>query len=300
MLWGLLWASALLLTGCGGGAADSADDGRIRIVATTTILEDVARQIAGDDAIVVGIMKVGEDPHVYDVRPGDAVTISRADLVLANGFHLEATLGGVIKQVAKGKVVHLADAAGITPLGSEVYVGAPDPHIWMDVKLFMKCAAAVRDAMIEVDPANQAGYEARAEAYLAEMQALDDWVRQEVQQIPKERRVVVTSHDAFNYYAAAYDIEVYGVIGISTDAQPKASDIEKLRNLIAERGVRAMFVETSVSKALNDIVRNIAADTNASIGGTLFSDSLGAPGTPGGTYLGMIRHNTNTMVKALR
>jgi manganese/zinc/iron transport system substrate-binding protein len=298
----LLLGALVSLSGCGGDADGATDAGQqpVRVVATTTVIEDLARQLAGDDAEVIGIMKTGEDPHVYDVRPNDAVTISNADLILTNGFHLEATLGGVIEQAARGTVVHLAETADLDPLGSEVYQGAPDPHVWMDVEMFRRVAEAARDALIEADPEHAEGYRQRAEDYLAELDELQSWVQQQWDPVPKDQRVVVTSHDAVNYYAAAYGVTVHGVIGISTDAQPQASDIEALRNMIKDRGVRALFVETSVAPTLNQIVRNLAQDTGVAIGGSLYSDSLGPDDSPGGTYVGMIRHNTTTMVEALK
>ncbi len=291
---------SIMASGCGDSDADATGDDRIRVVATTTILADLAQQLAGDDAEVIGIMKAGEDPHVYDVRPNDAVMISGADLVLSNGLRLEATLAGVIEQAARGRVVRLAEQDGIDTLESEDYAGAPDPHIWMDVLRYRKVAEAARDALIDVDPAHAEGYRQRSEAYLAELDQLDTWIREQWSAVPRDQRVIVTSHDAFHYYAEAYGLEVHGVIGISTDAQPKASDVEALRTMIRERGVRALFVETSTAPTLNQIVRNLAGDTGVAVGGSLFSDSLGGPGSPGGTYLGMMRHNTQTMVQALR
>ncbi len=276
------------------------DDGRFTIVATTTILEDLARNLAGDDARVVGIMRVAEDPHSYNLQPGDARTLAAADLVLANGLNLEATLGGVIDRVAADHTVRLAEAAGIEPLGLEVYQGAPDAHVWMDVTLYMRLVEAARDALAAADPDHAPGYQERAAAYLAELAQLDRWVREQLRSIPQAQRVIVTSHDAFNYFARAYDVEVHGVVGISTDVEPTAQDVQDLRKLVRDRNVKALFVETSVSETLNDIVRRIAADGGAIIGGHLYSDSLGPPEGAAGTYIGMIRHNTSPIAEALR
>lgn len=300
-----LWACGavllLALAGCGGGeTASDSGAGKLHVVATTTILEDVVRQLAGNDADVTGVMRVGEDPHIYQVRPMDAVLMQEADLVLANGLHLEATLGGVIQQVASDHAVELAEVAGIEPLGTEAYQGAPDPHIWMDVTLMSRIVEAARDALVEADPDHAEGYQQRAEAYLKQLAELDAWVREQWRSIPEQQRVIVTSHDAFNYYAKAYGVEVHGVVGISTDQQPTTQDIEALRNLVSDRGVKALFIENSTSPTLNNIVTRIANDSGAKIGGTLLSDSLGDPGTPGEHYIGMIRHNTRTMVEALR
>lgn len=298
--------AGLVLVGCGDRSepvgVDPAAGGKITAVATTTILEDVARQIAGDDAEVLGLMRVGEDPHVYEVRPQDAVTLSQADLVLANGFHLEATLGGVIEQVAPDTHVELAEAAGIDGderIGSEVYAGAPDPHIWMDPGLFARVVHQVGEALAGADPTHAAAYRGRAADYAAELGQLHDEITAAFAPIPEDQRVIITSHDAFNYYARAYGVEVHGVVGISTDAQPTGQRVEALRTLVRDRGVKALFIETSTSPTLNNIVKKVADESGIAIGGTLYSDSLGAPGTPGDTYLGMLRHNTDVIVRAL-
>lgn len=275
-------------------------DERLTIACTTTMIADLARNLAGDLAEVKAIMKPGEDPHIYDVRPRDAQTLSQADLVLMNGFHLEATLGHIVENNAKGVVVALAEKAVAKPLASENNTGAPDPHCWMNVEYFRGYAEYARDALIEVDPDHADTYRKNAERYIAKLDKLAAWVRQQVASVPRERRVMVTSHDAFEYLGAAYDIDVYGMIGISTEQAARPQDIEKLQAMIRERGVRAMFIETSVSETLNNLVRKSAEATGAKIGGTLYSDSLGEEGTPGGTYIGMMQHNISTIVEALK
>ena len=298
-----LAVAGLILGGCGpAGGAGMASDGKPMVVATTTMIADLARQIGGEDVTVVSIMKTGEDPHLYDARPRDAEHIAQADLVLMNGLHLEATLLGIIENNAK-RVAKLAESPGVKRLDSQkpgAGVAAPDPHAWMSVPNFQGYAAGARDALIAMDPAHADGYRRRAEAYLRELEALDAWVREQVATVPRERRVIVTSHDAFNYYAQAYDVEVHAVIGISTEQQPRPQDIEALERLVNERGIKALFIETSVSNTLNEMVRKIAAATGAKIGGSLYSDSLGDEGTDAGTYIGMMRHNTGTMMGALK
>lgn len=291
-------AAVLALPGCGGGA--EAADERPKVVTTTTMLDDLTRTLAGDHAVVTGLMKTGQDPHIYDVLPRDAQAIARADLVIANGLNLEATLHDVIENNAGGRVIYAAEHEMITPLESTTYAGAPDPHCWMDIKLFMRYTHAVRDALIEVDPEHKDDYTARAETYLKELEELDAWVRAQFDTVPEGQRVIVTSHDAFNYFGAAYGVEVHGVIGISTEQAPRPQDIANLENLVKERGVKALFFETSVTPTLNDIVQKVADSSGASVGGTLYSDSLGEPGSDAGTYLGMIRHNVTTVVEALK
>ena len=287
------------LSGCGGGASN---DGRPIVVATTTMIADAVRVIGGDDVNVVSIMREGEDPHSYDVKPRDATVIAEADLVLMNGLHLEATLAHIVDDNAEGAVVRLAEHEGIETLGDGPGANvAPDPHCWMDVQYFKRYAEGVRDALIAMDPEHAEGYRARAEAYLAELDELDAWVHEQVATIPEARRVIISSHDAFGYYGAAYGLEVHGVAGISTDQQVRARHIGTLEALIAQRGIPAVFGETSVRDALNNQINAIAEHTDAVVSDTkLYSDSLGPDGTPEGTYIGMIRHNTSAIVEALR
>lgn len=293
---GVLFAQAAL------AAPPAKKAAKPKVVCTTTMIADVARTLGGDEAEVIGIMRPGEDPHIYEMRPRDAQILAQADLILANGLHLEATLAHAMENNAKkgAKIVNLAETPRITPLESEASRGAPDPHCWFNVEYFKVYAERTRDALAEVDPANADKYRGRAEKYLLELDQLHGWVKEQIASVPRERRVMVTSHDAFQYFGRTYFIDVFGVIGISTEQQPKPGDIARLESLVRERGVKALFIETSVSQTLNDLVKKIAELSGAKIGGTLYSDSLGEPGTPTGTYLGMVRHNTKTIVDALK
>lgn len=300
--WGaaLFGAGLAVLSLVSPAAAGSGPGGKLRVVCTTTMITDLAQVIVGDTAEVRGIMRPGEDPHIYDVRPRDVQMIAEADLILMNGLHLEATLADVIAHNAKGKVARLAETPQIIPLESEATRGAPDPHCWFNVQYFRVYAERARDALIEVDAKNADAFRARTDPYLKELDELHAWVRDQIASVPRERRVMVTSHDAFQYFGRTYFIDVFAVIGISTEQQPKPQDIQRLESIVRERGVKALFIETSVSKTLNDIVRKVAENTAAKIGGTLFSDSLGPAGEPAGTYIGMVRHNTKTVVEALK
>jgi len=298
---GVLLLSAAWLAGC--DAADSgAAGGRPRVVATTTMIADLAQQIGGDRIALTGIMKVGEDPHVYDVRPRDAQSIAVADLVLMNGLHLEATLLDVVENNARGAVVKLAESPRIAPLGSTQYQGAPDPHCWFNVQHYKVYAEGVRDALIAADPDHAAAYEASAAAYLAQLDELDAWITQQLDTIPRERRVMVTSHDAFQYLGERYGIDVLAIVGISTEQAPRPQDIQRIESMIRERNVKALFLETSVAQTLNALIEKVSAETGAKVGGTLYSDSLGPPPpeSEAGTYIGMFRHNITTIVDALK
>ena len=305
-------AAVLLITvtmGCDGGTNEAAGwssrqkNGipRLRVLCTTTIITDLARNIVHDLAEVNGIMKEGEDPHIYDVRPRDVQLINSADLVLMNGLHLEATLTNVIDlHGPKGAIIRLAEDSRIKTLGSESTKGASDPHCWFNIEYFKVYTENTRDALVHADSDHAEKYRQHAEEYLRQLDELHRWVKQQVLSIPRERRIMITSHDAFQYFGRAYDIEVYAVIGISTDQQPTGRDKLRLQQLVEQRGAKALFIETSVSNALNDMVRQIAKATSSQIGGTLYSDALGPPETPAGTYLGMVQHNVKTVVEALK
>ncbi|MFH1070458.1 MAG: zinc ABC transporter substrate-binding protein [Candidatus Glassbacteria bacterium] len=272
------------------------------MVATTTIIADIARNLVDDRMEVVSIMKPGEDPHIYDPRPDDARTIGRGKVVLINGLHLEGTLHDIIhNNVAGGAVLcALGEDPRIKPIESQVFKGAPDPHCWFNilhVKVFVDRAMG---ALIEADPAGEAFYRENARRYYEKLDSLDAYTRQVLGSITAERRILVTAHDAFHYFGIEYGIEVIAVIGISTDQEPRPQDVENLVALIQAHSVPAVFIETSVSPSLNNLVRKVSEKTGARIGGTLFSDSLDEPDRPTGTYLGMFRHNVETIANALR
>jgi len=245
---------------------------------------------------VLGIMKAGEDPHIYDPRPGDARMLAGADVVLTNGLHLEGTLHDIVHNNLKPGAVfkELAEDERIEPIESVVYKGAPDPHCWFNVRYVKVYAERTADALAEADSAGADYYRANLAAYLMQLDSLDAYARQVIASIPQERRILVTAHDAFHYFGIEYGIEVMTVIGISTDAEPRPQDVESLVSLIQQHHVPAVFIETSVSASLNNMVRKVSEKTGAVVGGSLYSDSLGDPGTPEGTYIGVVRHNLDT------
>ena len=290
-------AAGLILGGC----SDNSVPGGKKIVAcTTTMIHDIGKILAEDKLDIRGIMKAGEDPHIYELKPHDTKLIIEADLILMNGLHLESQMGHVIKQKAQGKVVRLAQDPRIHTLGSENKDGAPDPHCWFNPDYFKVYVEKACDALAEVDPDNAHTYKTRSEAYLKELDELHAWGRKAIAEIPQERRVLVTSHDAFQYFGRAFKIEVAAIGGISTETDPTPQDRLKLEALVRERGTKALFIETSVRDALNTMIKQIAADTGAKIGGKLHSDSLGKPGGGADTYLTMLKHNLTTVIEALR
>ena len=297
-------AAELFFGGCSGDPLDivkpEGHDGSKVIVCTTTMIHDIGKILAGDLHNVRGIMQPGEDPHIYELKPHDTILIIEADLILMNGLHLEAQVGHVIDTKAKGKVVRLAVDSRIQTLGSEDAAGAPDPHCWFNPEYYKVYVEKACNALTKLDPENAETYRTRTDVYLKELDGLHAWGKEAIATIPNERRIMVTSHDAFQYLGQAFDIEVHAVAGISTEQDPTPQDRLKLEALVKKRGAKALFIETSVRDALNVMIRQIAKATDAKVGGVLHSDSLGAPGSGADTYLSMLKYNLNTVVKALQ
>ncbi|PAP78717.1 manganese transporter [Rubrivirga marina] len=298
---------ALSLVGCGpaeGGASGPIAERTVNVVATTSMIADLAREVGGDRVEVEGLMGAGVDPHLYRPRESDVARLVGADLVLYNGLELEGKMGEVLEQVEGRGIVAEPIAEVISEdvlLSPPEFSGSFDPHVWMDVALWKRVSTAVADALAALDPTHAETYAANAAAYQTRLDSLDAWVRQRVAEVPEDRRVLVTAHDAFNYFGEAYGFDVRGLQGLSTATEAGTADVRDLAAFVAERRIPAMFVESSVSprniEAVQQAVR--ARGFDVAIGGNLFSDALGDPGTPEGTYEGMIRHNVNTIVGAL-
>lgn len=266
-----------------------------QVVATTTMIADLARELGGDRVHVMGIMKPGGDPHLYQPVPSDSQSVARANLVLKNGLKLEGWLEELLENAGGARNV-VAVSEGVSTLDDPVYAGNPDPHIWHDVKRWRRAAENVRDALIEMDPEGKGYYTERATAYLAELDALDAWVREQVAKIPEDKRHVVTSHDAFQYFGQSYGFQVRAIQGISTESEASAADLRETIEYVKTHQLPAVFIETSVKPALMEKVK---LEAKTSIGGTLYSDSLGPADSRAGTYIGMIRANVTTVVEAL-
>jgi manganese/zinc/iron transport system substrate-binding protein len=295
-----------LLAACSQVGSDGTGDlssRKINIVATTSMITDLARIIGGERVEVTGLMGPGVDPHLYKASAGDVTRLERADLILYNGLHLEAAMGEVFEKMhGRIKTVAVADAVPTDQLlAPPEFKGAYDPHVWFDVTMWMRSAERVRDTLAEMDPGSASLYRANADSYLKEMQELHNYVKSQAEKVPAEQRVIVTAHDAFNYFGRAYGFEVRGLQGISTATEAGTADVQDLAQFIADKQIPAIFVESSVPprtiEALKAAVKSRGFEVE--IGGQLYSDALGNPGTPEGTYLGMVRHNIDTVVKAL-
>jgi manganese/iron transport system substrate-binding protein len=267
-------------------------------VATSTPIADWATQVGGDAIEVTSILQPGADPHVYEPVPADSIAFEQADLIFYNGYNLEPNLirllnaaGVNARRVAVGEVVPPLD---LEKEGKTV----PDPHVWGDVSNAVPMVEAIRDQLIELDPEQATLFTENAAAYIAELKQLDGWIETQTATIPSDQRQLVTTHDAFQYYAQAYGLTVAGtLIGISTEEQPSARTVQALVQSIRDLGVPAIFAETTINPQL---ITTVAAEAGVTLADTkLYSDSIGAPGSDGDSYLKMMAANTRAIVTNL-
>ncbi|MBC6436755.1 MAG: zinc ABC transporter substrate-binding protein [Rhodobacteraceae bacterium] len=276
---------------------------RLTVVATTGMIADAALNVGGDLVDVHSLMGPGVDPHSYRQTRTDITAMANADLVLWNGLYLEAQLEEFLFNLGQDRpVVAVAEAIPENLLiGLEDEEGRFDPHLWMNPNLWSRVVINIRDAMIQVNPENTETFTANAESYLDQVLGVARYTTQVLSTVPVESRVILSSHDAFSYFGAAYGFEVIGIQGISTESEAGLHRIAELVDLLVERDIRAVFVETSVSnRNIRALIEGTAAQGHeVIIGGALFSDAMGVPGTYEGTYVGMIDHNATTIATAL-
>lgn len=276
---------------------------RMHIVATIGQIADMAARLAGESAEVRALIGEGVDPHTYRQTRADVLALRRADLVLANGLNLEAQLDELMTALGREKpVIRLAER--LPPerlLARSGFQGKFDPHLWMEVGLWSDLVPIVEAELVRLDPGGASGFAERARAYTAELAGLEAYVRSVLASVPAERRVLITAHDAFGYFGRAYGFEVRGIQGLSTESEAGLAEIEELVRLIVERRIAAVFVESSVAERnVRALVEGAAARGHrVRIGGQLFSDAMGAPGTYEGTYVGMMDHNATVITRAL-
>ncbi|MCC7388769.1 MAG: zinc ABC transporter substrate-binding protein [Phycisphaerales bacterium] len=306
----LTLAFGAALAGCGPGAtpepggAGGDQAGPYTIATTVGMISDIAQEVAGDRATVGGLIGPGVDPHLYRPTRTDVQKLLDADVVLYNGLLLEGKMtDSLIRAANAGKRVH-----AVTELMDEQYLLEPaefaghhDPHVWMDPAAWAKAVEVVRDRLSEYDPEGAAAYSANAGAYLTQLGALDAYAAGVLATVPEGQRVLVTAHDAFNYFGRRFGFEVVGIQGLSTESEAGVRDIERLVDLLVERKVGAVFVESTVSERnINALIAGAKARGHTVvIGGELFSDAMGDAGTYEGTYIGMIDHNVTTIARAL-
>ncbi len=283
-------------------AVRAADAGPYTIVATVGMLADPARQVAGDRARVHSMIGTGVDPHLFKPTRNDVRALLDADLVLYAGLMLEGRMGDTLREVGRRKpVIAIAEQVESSRVLADGDNGHPDPHLWMDVGLWMEAVRAIEAALAVYDPAHRETYRANAARYLAELEALDTYARQTLASIPEHRRVLITAHDAFHYFGNAYGLDVRGIQGLSTESEAGLDDIRRLVQLLVDRDIGAVFVESSVpDKNVRALIEGAGARGHAvRVGGELFSDAMGAADTYEGTYIGMLDHNITTIARAL-
>lgn len=300
-----LFASSLFAVSCNNQSNENAADaGKLRVVCTTGMIRDAVKNIGGDLVVVEALMGPGVDPHLYKATQGDLQKLTDADLILYNGLHLEGKMGEILEKLGRMKtVVAVSEEIPETDLINLTgKVSGHDPHIWFDVSLWQQAVDHISFTLQKEDAENASQYAQNHSRYSEELETLHNWVSEAVQQIPTEQRVMITAHDAFEYFGKAYGIEVRGLQGISTVAEFGLQDRIRLVEFIVERKIKAVFVESSVPpKALEAVVQGCEQQGHqVVIGGTLYSDAMGANNTPEGTYTGMVRSNVNTLVNALK
>jgi zinc/manganese transport system substrate-binding protein len=314
---GTLCVAGLATAGCG-TADDAPTHGAVEVVATTTILGDLARSVGGADADVHQLLQPNSDPHDYEPRPDDAIATAEADVVLASGAGLDAWIGQVAEQadgdarlVEVGEHVPIVRADGEHAHGEEGHAddadedahaghdhGDVDPHWWHDPRNVEAAVVTIRDALAQANPGARATYARNAAAYLRRLRALDAGVRACVATIPAARRKLVTDHDAFGYFADRYGLEVVGTVipSLTTQAQASAGDLAELTRTIEREGVTTIFSAQSVNPKLAEAV---ARETSTRIDDSLYGDALGPEGSDGATYLSMEAHNADRIMRGL-
>ena len=292
----------VVLAGCA-PKEGSEDNGKLKVVTTTTIIADVVRNLAGDLVEVEALMGPGVDPHLYKASAGDVKRMNNADMVVYNGLHLEGRMGEVFENI-KGKIIFAAnenlDESKL--LDFETNPGYFDPHVWFDVQIWKGATRRIAEGLKELDPENKEKYDENLEKYIVELDELDKYVRDRTEEVDPEKRILVTAHDAFQYFGNQYGFDVRGLQGISTDAEAGTADVRKLADFIVEKEIKSIFVESSVPRknieALQEAVKSKGFDVE--IGGELYSDSTGDSGTPAESYIGTVKENIDTIVDALK
>lgn len=291
-----------LLVACGPSSGEQ-DSGKLKVVVTTTIIADVLRELSGGLVEVEALMGPGVDPHLYKASAGDVDRMVKADMVVYNGLHLEGRMGEVFEKIQNKIIFAVNDSIDEGRLlDSDTYAGYFDPHVWLDITIWEDATRRMAEGLKELDPQNAQEYDENLARYLKELEELDQYVRDRTEELDKDKRILITAHDAFRYFGIQYGFDVRGLQGISTDAEAGTSDIRKLADFIVEKQIKAIFVESSVPRknieALQEAVR--AKGFEVEIGGELYSDSTGGVGTTAESFIGTVKANIDTIVDALK
>jgi manganese/zinc/iron transport system substrate-binding protein len=307
----MLLAVLLCCTACRDETDQSTDNSqehatqaaKLKVVCTTGMIADIVANVGGEHISVHAMMGPGVDPHLYQATTSDVEALAGADIVFYNGLHLEAKLGDLLVKLASSRPV-IAVTENIREedlLSPDEFEGLYDPHVWMDVELWTYTVDTVTESLVSIDPVHEKEYRLQNTRFRLELATFDSDIENLTNEIPESRRVLITAHDAFNYFGRAYGFEVRGLQGISTQAEAGTGDVRELADFIVERQIPAIFVESSVPARNIEAVRAACKSRGweVAIGGELYSDAMGSAGTPEGTYIGMIRHNVVTILAAL-
>lgn len=298
--------AALLAAGCGGGGESEeagAVEGTIRATTTTSMITDLVEQVGGDRVEVEGLMGPGVDPHLYEPTQGDVEKLTDADAVFYNGLFLEGQMNDILVQTAQETPA--VQVTGSVPadrlLPSRDYEGQADPHVWWDPTLWAMTVDPVVEQLSELKPESREYFEQNGEEYKQEIMDAHAASEEMVAEVPEQQRVLVTAHDAFNYFGEQYGFEVRGLQGLSTESEAGAGDVQELAGYLVENGIPAIFIESSIPRRSVEAVQAAAQDQGGQveIGGELYSDAIGEPGTQGGTYPGAARENVEKITGAL-
>ncbi|WP_124979307.1 metal ABC transporter solute-binding protein, Zn/Mn family [Nonlabens xiamenensis] len=303
-LWMVLSLS-LLLGACADNTKKEGLPEHLSVVTTTTMITDMVEQIGGDAIEVQGLMGSGVDPHLYKASEGDVTKLYNADLIIYNGLHLEGKLVEVFEKMNEQgkKTLAISDALDqSTLIGSDYFASSYDPHIWFEIDYWTQMTSYVTEELKKIAPKHAETFESNSQNYLKQINALKTELTASIGQLPENRRILVTAHDAFNYFGRSFGFQVVGLQGLSTATEAGVQDVQRMTQFIIDNKINAIFVESSVPRrtveALQAAVK--AQGHEVAIGGELFSDALGSAGTPEGTYVGMYKHNVETIVKALK
>ncbi len=284
---------------------ETPSNGKLNVVATTSMITDLVKNIGGDNINLEGLMGSGVDPHLYKASEGDVSKLVNADVIFYNGLHLEGKLVEVFEKMGSQTKTPIALGEELdknTLIGSDYFASNYDPHVWFNIDYFILFANKVTQVLSEKNPENAEYYETNKVLYINKLNVLQSKIKNIIEKLPKDKRVLVTAHDAFNYFGKTYGFEVVGLQGLSTATEAGVQDVQKLSAFIIKKNIKAIFVESSVPKRTIEALQAAVKSKGhqVTIGGTLYSDALGNAGTVEGTYIGMFEYNVNTIVNALK
>ncbi|PAQ15394.1 manganese transporter [Bacillaceae bacterium SAOS 7] len=298
---------AMMLTACSSSNSEgTAKEEKDQLVVTTTIAQiaDIVKNVGGEHVQVESLMGPGTDPHLYKATQGDIEKLSKADIIFYNGLHLEGKMNDIFEKMREKKPTYaVAENIPDEKLKADSQdKTVVDPHVWFDASLWKDAVEQVEAGLVKADPDHKEVYEKNADQYMAMLDELHAYGKEQMQTIPEESRVLVTAHDAFGYFGSAYGLEVLGLQGLSTDSEYGLKDVQSLVDILVQKKIKAVFIESSISdRSINAVVEGAKKKGHTvEIGGELFSDAMGEEGTPEGTYEGMFKHNIDTVVSSLK